>query len=196
MIRAFVAIPLPEALRNRLAELTRQLQRELPTVRWNRPETLHLTLRFFGEIAEESLEKIAEIMLSIGRLHPPFVAELTGLGAFPAADRARVFWLGVRDPGALAALQAALEQRLPEAGIPREQRPFTPHLTLGRQRGRDLVAGPVLTRWRTLECGSLPVSRLILYESRLQAGGALHLPRYSVPLGAAADTPAAHSAES
>ena len=186
MIRAFVAIPLPEALCHRLAGLTKQLQRELPTVRWSRSETLHLTLRFFGDIAEESLEKIAEIMLSIGRLHPPFVAELTGLGAFTAADRAQVFWLGVRDPGALAVLYAALEQRLPEAGIPREQRPYTPHLTLGRQRGRGLAAGPVLARFRAVECGPLPVSRLILYESRLQPGGALHIPRYSVPLGGAA----------
>ena len=126
MIRAFLAVPLPEALRQSLRQLHRQLRQELPEVRWSNPETLHLTLRFFGDIDEESLEKIGEIMLSIGRLYAPFAVDLMGLGAFPAADRARVFWLGIRDPGELATLHDALERRLPEAGIPREQRPFSP----------------------------------------------------------------------
>jgi RNA 2',3'-cyclic 3'-phosphodiesterase len=192
VIRAFLAVPLPEPLRDRLRQLHRTLRAELPAVRWSNPETLHLTLRFFGDIDEESLEKIGEIMLSIGRLHVPFAVDLTGLGAFPAADRARVFWLGVRDRGELAALHDAFEQRLPEAGIPREQRPFTPHLTLGRYRGRGLAAAPVLARFQDLACGRLPVERLVLYESRLKPGGALHLPRHSVILGdssAGAETP-------
>ncbi len=183
MIRAFLAIPLPAPVRTRLRELGRTLRSELPAVRWSNPETLHLTLRFFGDISEESLEKIGEIMLSIGRLHAPFAVDLIGLGAFPAADRARVFWLGVRDRGKLAALYDAFEQRLPEAGIPREQRPFTPHLTLGRHRGRGLAAGQVLAGLQELECGHFPVTRLVLYESRLGPGGALHLPRHSVTLG-------------
>lgn len=185
MIRAFLAVPLPAPLRERLRTLKRTLRGELPGVRWSNPETLHLTLRFFGDISEESLEKIGEIMLSIGRQYAPFAVDLTGLGAFPTADRARVFWLGVHDRGELAALHDAFEQRLPEADIPREQRPFSPHLTLGRYRGRGLAAGPVLARFQDLDCGRLEVSGLVLYESRLQTGGALHIPRHSVILGGA-----------
>lgn len=183
MIRVFLAIPLPAPLHERLRALQRQLRRELPEVRWSNPETLHLTLRFFGEVDQESLEKIGDIMLSIGRLQPPFAVDLEGLGAFPAADRARVFWVGIRDRGELAALHDALERRLPDAGIPREQRPFSPHLTLGRHRGRGLAAGTVLARYRSLDLGPLAVRQLVLYESRLRPGGALHLPRREANLG-------------
>ena len=186
MTRVFLAIPLPREVAQRLRGLIAGLRDDLPTVRWSRPETLHLTLRFFGDIDEESLEKIGKIMLSIGRLHAPFAVDLIGLGTFPAANRARVFWLGVRDRGELAALLDAFERRLPDAGIPREQRPFFPHLTLGRHRGQGLAAGELLARFGEMDCGRLPVTSLVLYESRLRPGGALHLPRYRVPLGAAA----------
>lgn len=185
MTRAFLAVPIPGEVRNRLDDLITGLRTDLPAVRWSRPETLHLTLRFFGDIDEESLEKIGKIMLSIGRLHAPFAVDLIGLGTFPAANRARVFWLGVRDRGELAALHDAFERQLPDAGIPREQRPFSPHLTLGRHRGPGLAVGPLLARLGEWDCGRLPVTRLVLYESRLRPGGVLHLPRHSVPLGAA-----------
>jgi 2'-5' RNA ligase len=192
MVRAFLAIPLPPPVIEQLLHWCRQLRGCFPEVRWVRPENLHLTLRFFGDVPEESLEKIGQIMLSIGRLHAPFSVQLNGLGAFPAPHRARVFWLGIRDGGELAALYQAIEQRLPDLGIPRETRPFTPHLTLGRHRGRGLLAGSVLERYCDQACGLLPVTRMALFESRLQPSGAVHLLRRSVTLGTsdeAADSP-------
>jgi len=183
MVRAFLAIPLAPPVVDRVRRLLRQIAPSLPEVRWVRLETLHLTLRFFGDLPEESLEKIGQIMLSIGRLHAPFTVQLSGLGAFPAPHRARVFWLGIRDGGELGALYRAIEERLPDLGIPRETRPFTPHLTLGRHRGRGLPASSVLERFRDHACGPLPVDRIVLFESRLHPSGAQHLARRSVALG-------------
>ncbi len=188
LVRAFLAIPLSEATRRKLNRLLRQLAQDLPEVRWSNLETLHLTLRFFGDLTEETLEKIGGIMLSIGLLHAPFVATLGGLGVFPAPQRARVFWLGVYDRGELKALHADLYARLPELGIPREPRPFTPHLTLGRHRGRGLPVGPVLERHQEEVGEAWSIDRLVLFESRLQSSGALHLPRRSIHLdGGGAD---------
>lgn len=182
MIRTFAAIPLAAEVAAQIGDLQRQLQQLLPEVRWTRPQTLHLTLRFFGDLPEESLETVGEIMLSIGRLHAPFCLDLGGVGAFPGPHRARVFWLGVRNPGPLQTLHHELERQLPLLGIPRESRPFAPHLTLGRHRGQGLSAAPVLSRFADATCGPLPVDRMILFESRLQPSGARHLPRRTIPL--------------
>ena len=193
LVRAFVAVPLPEATCRALNPLRRQLAHDLPEVHWSRLETLHLTLRYFGDLPEETLEKIGGIMLSIGLSHAPFVAALRGIGVFPEPQRARVFWLGIHDQGGLAALYADLERRLPEIGIPREVRPFTPHLTLGRHRGRGLPVGPVLKRYQEEVGEPLTIDQIVLFESRLQPSGALHLPRRRVVLeggGAGATGPA------
>jgi len=182
-VRTFLAIPVAAPLRGEIARIQQQLAAALPQVRWVAPETIHLTLRFFGDIPEESLEKIGEVMLSVGRLCPPFPVEVAGVGAFPSPARPRVIWLGVRGGSPLAALHAAVEEGLQQIGFPAEERPYSPHLTLGRSRQRLAAALPVLERFRDLACGTLSADRMILYESRLEPGGAVHLPRKTVSLG-------------
>ncbi len=134
-VRAFLAIPLPEEIVRTAQGLCRKLADSFPHVRWVRPETMHLTLRFFGDIPEEFLEKIGEVMLSVGRLHPPFQVPVAGIGAFPSPARPRVIWLGIQEEQALMALYSALETGLGDIGLPGEERSFSPHLTLGRNRG-------------------------------------------------------------
>lgn len=182
-VRAFLAIPVTDELRRGMARLQKELAARLPSIRWVNPATIHLTLRFFGDVPEESLEKIGEVVLSVGRLCAPFQTEATGVGAFPSTVRPRVIWLGVRGGPSLAALHAAMEEGLRQIGFPGEDRSFSPHLTLGRCRQRIAAAQPVLERFRDFTCGPLPVDRLILYESRLEPGGAVHLPRKIVSLG-------------
>jgi 2'-5' RNA ligase len=182
-VRAFLAIPVTDELRQAMARMQRELAACLRGIRWVDPATIHLTLRFFGDVPEESLEKIGEVMLSVGRLCAPFQAEATGIGAFPSPARPRVIWLGVRGGPSLAALHAAMEAGLRQIGFPGEDRPFSPHLTLGRCRQRIMAAQPALERFRDVVCGPLPVDRVILYESRLEPGGAVHLPRKTIFLG-------------
>ena len=188
-VRAFLAVAVPEEVHRRVLQLRNDLARRLPEVRWSNLKTLHLTLRFFGAIPEESLEKIGEVMLSIGRLRTPFQVELAGVGAFPSPARPRVFWLGVRQAEALTALHAAFERGLEAIGIPPEGRPYTPHLTLGRSRGPVRGAARVLEGFGEVSCGPLRVEAVTLFESRLQPAGAIHLPRRTVDLADSEPSP-------
>jgi 2'-5' RNA ligase len=182
-VRAFIAIPLSATLVQAAQRLCRELAGHFPQVRWVRPQAMHLTLRFFAAIPEESLEKIGEVMLSVGRLHSPFQLPVAGIGAFPSSARPRVIWLGIPEGQILINLHAALAQKLAECGFPDDERSFSPHLTLGRCREAISGAGGILAQFRDVSCGNLEVDRLILYESRLEPAGAVHLPRKTVLLG-------------
>jgi 2'-5' RNA ligase len=189
-LRAFLAIPLPEDLRRRAEHLQKELSSSLPDVRWVRPESLHLTLRFLPDLPEETVEKIGQIMLSVGALLAPFRIDVSTLGTFPGPTRARVLWLGIDGGTALGELFQTLEERLAAIGLPRETQPFTPHLTLGRRRQPVTVPQNLRQRCAALTLGGFQADRIILFESRLAASGAIHLPRRVAMLGS---TPAAAS---
>jgi 2'-5' RNA ligase len=181
-IRTFIAIPLSDAIRDTVDKVQRELAEALRDIRWVRPETIHLTLAFLGDISQEFLEKIGNSMLSIGRSFAPFEVRIADLGAFPSRTRPRVIWLGVERCAPLMQLQAMLADNLAALDLPGEDRPYSPHLTLGRSRRPDPAAGRILESRAALQIGSLPVDRMVLYESRLQPGGAVHLPRQTVIL--------------
>jgi RNA 2',3'-cyclic 3'-phosphodiesterase len=145
-IRAFIAIPLPDSLLERLAALQRKLERQVParSVRWVRAGGIHLTLKFLGDMPTEKLPDIEQALAAVAR-HVPVCSFTVGeLGCFPAGAsaptgrrpnprRPRVVWVGVQEPtGRLAALQGAIEEVVAPFGYPPEGRGFTPHLTLGR----------------------------------------------------------------
>jgi len=175
-LRAFLAIPLPDTIVDTARHLQKDLARALPEVRWTNPDSLHLTLRFFPALPEETLEKIGRIMLSVGRLFPPFPIRVAGLGTFPAPERARVFWLGIEGGTALRQLHGAFDEQFEAIGIPREDRPFTPHLTLGRRRQGMAVPRSIPRQHETTDCGSFLADRVILFQSRLEPAGAVHTP--------------------
>jgi 2'-5' RNA ligase len=138
-IRAFIAIPLPRRLLERLAALQRKLEAQVPprSVRWVRGEGIHLTLKFLGDTPTEKLPDIQQALAAVARHAPVFSFTVEGLGCFPNARRPRVVWTDVQEPsGRLAALQDAIEEVMAPFGYPPEGRGFTPHLTLGRVRRR------------------------------------------------------------
>jgi len=181
-VRSFMAIPLDLALREQVERLQNALRRELPGVRWSRPESLHLTLRFFGDVPAESLERAAKLVLSLQPLGAPFELPSNGLGAFPSATRPRVLWLGFESSDSMRRLYARLDAALEDAGLPREPRPFVPHLTLGRARGHLPDISALLQRHGHGIKGGLPVERIVIYRSRLLPGGAEHTPLYTFAL--------------
>lgn len=183
-VRAFIALPLPETTRRVIGNLQQELAKALPGMRWVKPETIHLTLAFLGDIAEDSLEKLGSSMLSIGGLQPPVTATFSGLGAFPSLSKPRVVWLGLDGGRTLSQIHGALVSELRTLQLPIDNRPFVPHLTLGRSRKPLPGARRILESFRDRDCGSAQLDQLILYESRLGPRGALHLPRYTVPLTA------------
>jgi 2'-5' RNA ligase len=136
-IRAFIAVPLPHPLLDRLSALQRQLESQIPSrsVRWVRAEGIHLTLKFLGDTPTEKLPDIKRALTAVARHAPACTFTVGELGCFPNPRRPRVVWVGVQEPaGRLAALQDAIEEVMAPLGYPPEGRGFTPHLTLGRVR--------------------------------------------------------------
>ena len=186
-LRAFFAIELPAEARARAAEAIERLQAATPSkARWVAPESLHLTLKFLGEIREDDVPRL--VARAQAKLAPeePFEVSLAGLGAFPNAREASVLWLGVaQGAGVLAKLARKLDAAARTLGGPRERRPFAAHLTLGRLREAARVE---LERVRAPESVSWTASKVILYESRLSPGGARYVPLAHLPLGAGGET--------
>jgi len=173
MIRCFVAFPLPAAVKNAIRRLQSDLKPSMPKIRWTRPDNLHLTLRFLGDQPEDSLEKLAETVLSVGDSSHCFQLTFSGLDAFPSWHRGRVLWLGLAQPELVSQLHQKLSDGLLQLGIPEEPRPFHPHLTIGRCRQpMALPQRPAGGRSRTV--AEFRVDRLVLYQSRLTLQGARH----------------------
>jgi 2'-5' RNA ligase len=181
-VRAFLAVPLPAPLRRKIAAVQAELSAPLRAIRWTAPETIHLTLRFFGDTGSDDLEKIRTSMLSVTLRERPCQVALQGLGAFPGRHRPRVVWIGLAPTEPLLALHQDCEAALARNGFPRESRPFVPHLTIGRFRERGPDLGDLLAARENLIFGRLPVETLVLYESRLRPEGARHTPLFTVPL--------------
>ena len=181
-IRAFLAVPLPPFLQQEIAALQRELSGVMGGVRWTRPDTVHLTVHFFGNIRTDDLEKIRASMLSVKLRATAFQVEALGVGAFPDPRRPRVLWLGLAPAEPLRSLQQICQEELGRGGFPAESRAFAPHLTIGRFREHapDLSASLAAQAGRRF--GGLPVGQLVLFESRLLPGGARHIPLFTVPL--------------
>jgi 2'-5' RNA ligase len=184
-IRSFLAIELTEGLRDSLEALRKKVDSPAFDVRWVRPENVHLTLRFFGEVSQEELARISQAALHAAEQAEPFPMVLAGLGAFPARGSARVVWVGVKDPEPLLSLENRLSQGLERANWPPPDKPFRPHLTLGRlksQRGQGTLR-KVLEENREVAVGQMRVEHLTLIQSELRPAGPIYttLDRFRFP---------------
>ncbi len=180
--RLFIALELPTDIRTTLGTLQNQLQRKVPphTVRWTKPEGTHLTLKFLGEVPVTQRSTLEQALMQVAADHLPFSLQTGSLGCFPNTARPRVVWLGLQgNLNALVALRDAVEARIAPLGYPTENRPFSPHLTLGRvqpeaartdvQHLGNLIAthlAPNLQTWS--------VSHVTLFRSELRPSGAVY----------------------
>ncbi len=194
-IRSFVAIELPDDVKAGLAALQRDLKSDVPpeAVRWTRPESIHLTLQFLGDVAPGQIEAIVAALREVCADRMPFAFDLTGVGVFPNPNRPRVVWAGVAEPsGVLVALQKEISRALAPLGFPPEKRPFTPHLTIGRAARRasrrDLAdLGAVISRSEVGLVARVSVDHVSLMKSDLRPGGAVYTPLAVLPLGKGAN---------
>jgi 2'-5' RNA ligase len=191
-LRLFVALEPPEVVRRRLAALQERLKtaagRHAGDVKWVPVENVHLTLQFLGAVPEDRVEAVKAAVAAAADCAQQLHLELRGVGGFPSARRVRVIWAGIAgDVAPLGTLVAALGRRLGPLGFPPEDRPFSPHLTLGRSRdprGAPALAtalahaaeGPAAP-WRATE--------LILFQSHLSPAGPRYEPLSRAPLGGA-----------
>jgi 2'-5' RNA ligase len=202
MARIFVATRLPIALVPHLAAIQDALDRRLVDVKWVEPENLHLTLRFFGELDSEAIGRVERVVTEVTRTGTPFTIRLEGIGAFPPRGRPRVIWVGMsRGAGDLTALALRLEQAFVAHGLGGTDRPFAPHLTLGRVRepraeGPRRHRGPRPPAQATaamqtaiadarFEPADFEVSEVAVVESQLSPGGPTYSNRVVTVLGQA-----------
>lgn len=148
------------------------------------PGSLHLTLKFLGDTPLETIPDIARVVERCAAAEESFTAHLTGLGAFPHADRPSVIWAGMTGAEPVARLAEALEEEVAALGFPKEGRRFHPHVTLARIKFKpspELRA--LLAEHQATEFGSLPVQRVSLYQSELGPEGPRYTVLASAPLG-------------
>src|SRR5579864_4297282 len=132
-MRLFVALDIDDSIRERIARFVDEVRNFAPDARWVKDESLHVTLKFIGEQPEENVEQIKHALSTITARACEI--QFRGYGFFPTAKSARVFWVGMESGPELAMLAAAIDEKTATLGIPKEERKFSPHLTLARGPG-------------------------------------------------------------
>jgi 2'-5' RNA ligase len=194
-MRIFVAIDLEEKIRQKIVRFLDGVREFAPEVRWVRPESLHVTLKFIGEQKEEQVAAIEETLRSVSCDSTDI--QFRGYGFFPTATAPRVFWIGIQAGEALGDLARNIDMALEALKIPREERPFSPHLTLARTAG-----GSGAPKWRKgdganstfsvlqkrlaalseIDFGTMTAREFFLYQSQLSPSGSRYEKLRSFPL--------------
>lgn len=174
-VRSFIAIELPAAVLSLLDSVQQELKVLRLKARWVRPQNIHLTLKFLGNINSGEIEKIGRAMVDATVDSAPFTLTIGGIGFFPDIKRPRVIWVGLDGAKpALFNLQRNLADRLAIAGFPKEKRSFKAHLTLGRirQAVNPNIVDQAIQGYSDLGDLKFTVNRIILFKSDLKPSGA------------------------
>ncbi|MEW5719570.1 MAG: RNA 2',3'-cyclic phosphodiesterase [Chloroflexota bacterium] len=190
LIRTFIAIELTDALHRALADAQAQFQRDRAAraVRWVAPDNIHITLKFLGDVRAALMPDLQRAVADACAGVAPFGLTLGGAGAFPNTRRPNVVWIGARGQIEIA---ARLAQKIDDAcaalGCAREERPFAPHLTLGRVKrdaspGERHAIGALIENARVGDLGELRVERVSVMKSELRSSGSVYSQLYVVNL--------------
>ncbi len=178
-IRAFIAIELTDEIRAFLAEQIDRLKLTRADIKWIRPGSMHLTLKFLGNISPEQVDAVADAIAPVAQSRAPAELTVRSLGAFPNLRKPRVIWAGIDDPaGVLRPMAEEIDEAMHKLGHRRESRPFNPHLTIGRTRsGKGL--GPLIEEIRVsadMRGPTFVADRVVLFQSTLKPSGAEYTP--------------------
>lgn len=180
-IRTFIALTLPEGTLQGVGTLLNQLQKTGAAVSWVKPDRIHLTLKFLGNVSSGQIEDIKDVLKKVAASTSCFSLQPSGCGAFPSLKQLRVVWVGLRGDGeALENLQRKVEEALIPFGFKPENRPFRPHLTVGRVRGKKGARSlqELLVANQRFEAEAFDVVELVLYKSELRPEGARYTPLF------------------
>ena len=173
-MRLFAALDLDDATRERLAKVGQDLRR-IPGIKWSKPEALHVTVRFFGEVPKNRLDELTQALGRVEGTGEPVEIRLTRLGFLPSEQKPRVVVAVGETPRALAEFQRRVEEAARALGFEPEKRAFLTHVTLGRMRdprqGKKLVAA---AREYEADLGGFVADRWTLYRSELTPRGAVY----------------------
>jgi 2'-5' RNA ligase len=186
VIRAFIAIDLSSEIQRRLDEVVQNYKTQLTNIpiRWIAAKNIHLTLKFLGDVSLSNLDILTEMIQAEISGHHQFDISVGGSGAFPNIRQPRIIWIGVEAPPELIVIQNGIEATTGRLGYVREERPFSPHLTLGRV-ARNATSQDLKTISKVLETnrvgfiGATCVEKVFLYRSDLQPTGAVYTQVFS-----------------
>jgi RNA 2',3'-cyclic 3'-phosphodiesterase len=181
-MRLFVAIEISSDVRDAIAAFIQECRLAVPHAKWMRPESIHITLKFLGETEPGKLDAVKSTLATI-RSERPVTLDFRGLGFFPNEKRPRVFWIGTESSPNLRTLAADIDRALHNLGLPPEDRPFTPHLTLARFNTPGLPSklAEASRQNATRSFGSLNTHEIHLIESKLKSTGAEYTTLHSFP---------------
>ena len=188
-MRLFLALDIDDAIRERITRFVDGVRNFAPDGRWVKPESLHVTLKFIGEQPETALERMKQALTEVQV--PTAEIHFRGYGFFPIVTAARVFWIGMESGPQLRALAAAIDDKMPALGIPKEDRAFSPHLTLARGPGGRSSGSPrrrnddrpnrtfqllqqKLAALPAPEFGTMTPREFFLYQSQLSPKGSTY----------------------
>lgn len=174
MIRTFVAVEMSNDIKGRCGKIIERLEPTTPTARWVDLDTLHLSLKFLGDVDDREVHKVCQATKEVVQPHTPFSIRCKKLVAMPSIDRVRTIGMDV-EIGAeeLTALHLAIDEKMATLGFPREHRQFKPHLTLGRVKDRrgvtpELIAQ--LNQYADFSAGEAHIDEVIVYSSFVDRG--------------------------
>lgn len=191
VMRAFIAVNLSPEIQQRLDEVIAAFKRRLEhtPVRWVQAKNIHLTLKFLGDVSVTNLDLLKkQLQAEVAGCHS-FEISVGGAGSFPSVHRPRVIWVGVKAPPDLTTVQTGVEAAMARLGYPPEERPFSPHLTIGRvarnctPQDFHLISS-ALEKEKVGFLGALCVQAVNLYRSDLQPGGAVYTSIFTARLSA------------
>jgi 2'-5' RNA ligase len=187
-MRCFIAIELPDEVRDRLADLQEQMAGLGRAVRWSKVESVHLTVKFLGEVPDQRVAEVCETARRIAEKHPVFDLEVAGAGCFPPRGLARIIWAGIPQlPQPLVDCQRECEEQFAAMGFEKENRPYKPHLTVGRVNdpGASNRVRQLLRQFESFTAGAFTADELTVFQSELRRGGSVYTPLARAPFAVA-----------
>ncbi len=183
-IRTFVCIEIPVSVRERIAELQRDLRRAEAQISWTKPSNIHLTLKFLGDVARSRIERVTQAVERAASSIASFEIEVGGAGCFPSPRSPRVLWIGLAGlPDSLRQMHARIEDELYGEGFPREAKRFSPHLTIGRVRAPKNASKLAEELMATgFEPEKFQAREVIVMKSELNPSGSVYTPQATVRL--------------
>jgi RNA 2',3'-cyclic 3'-phosphodiesterase len=184
-IRSFISIELPDAITRSIADLIAELRKAGADVAWVPAAKIHLTLKFLGNTDDSLIPEIKERTRKKLSHYSAFYIKIVGVGWFPLSKRPRVLWIGMENSEHLKGIQKDIDAEVAGFGFALEDRPFSPHLTIGRVRSQKGITEMLmrLEAFRTADFGAIEVKSIHIMKSELKPAGAEYSSIAEIPIG-------------
>ena len=185
VFRCFIAIEIPETIRKSVGDIIEILKKSGSDIKWVTPENIHITIQFLGETEESLIAAIKESLEKILAPHRPFCIKIADTGCFPDGRRPRIIWVGMEESQNLIHLYKDIANEMTRFGYQKEERAFTPHITIGRVKSQRNM-GELLKRldeFKGRSIAGFEVQKITLMKSELKPSGAKYYSLAEIPFG-------------